>query len=287
MRSILICPAERPVSRWLARTLPLSNVPLLGWSLLEYWLSHLSASGIREVLVVASDRPEQVRALVGNGARWGLQAEVVSSLTEPVPEEAPLAVRTPETGSGDLAGAITLEDFPRLPGYPLFTSSQDWFRALMAWMPHAIPPDRVGVSELQTGVRVSLRARLSPRANLIGEGVYVGPGACIGPEVVLERGACVEARARVSHSVIGPATFVGQYVALRNSLASGNLLVDWSTQTETTVTDAFILCSLQRPQPARKGAHWLKSLAKRRSSPNRSESLDWGAFSAPPNRLAD
>src|SRR2546423_13765716 len=88
MKALLICPADRQGVAALAESAPLSNVPLLGKSLVEYWLDHLVTLGTKQVQILASDRPEQVRALVGNGARWGLSVAVHSELRELTADEA-------------------------------------------------------------------------------------------------------------------------------------------------------------------------------------------------------
>ena len=72
MKTLLICPGEREGVAALAEFAPLCNVPILGKPLIEYWLEHLVEQGARHVYILATDRPEQVRELAGNGARWGL-----------------------------------------------------------------------------------------------------------------------------------------------------------------------------------------------------------------------
>ena len=67
MKALLICPAARENVAALAETAPLSNLPAFGRSLIECWLGHLSVLGAREIFVLATDRPEQVRALIGDG----------------------------------------------------------------------------------------------------------------------------------------------------------------------------------------------------------------------------
>ena len=85
MKALLICPSERPAVRLLAPNAPLSNVPLLGQSLLEYWLSHLACSGLTQALILAGDRPEKVRALA---ALWTKQFEDYAALaTKDLPPE--------------------------------------------------------------------------------------------------------------------------------------------------------------------------------------------------------
>ena len=73
MERILICPGERPGVGFLAQTVPLVAVPLLGENVLTYWMVALAGAGVKEVLVHATDRPEMVRSVVGDGSRWGLR----------------------------------------------------------------------------------------------------------------------------------------------------------------------------------------------------------------------
>src|SRR4051812_29859462 len=82
MKALLICPAERPAVPMLQRTQPLVLLPFLGRSLLEYWLEHLAALGASHVSILAADNPDPVRALVGNGARWGLKTELIQATCE-------------------------------------------------------------------------------------------------------------------------------------------------------------------------------------------------------------
>src|SRR5215470_3632668 len=88
MKAILICPAERPAVAFLAQTAPLVNVTLLGESLLSYWMEWLAERQVNEALLLATDRPEQVRSLVGDGARWGMHIGVQAELHEPSPNDA-------------------------------------------------------------------------------------------------------------------------------------------------------------------------------------------------------
>src|SRR5262245_3555510 len=82
MKAILICPGERTAVGALAEATPVSNINVLGKPLIGYWLEHLAARGAKEVAVLATDRPEQTRALVGNGARWGLRVKVIPEIRE-------------------------------------------------------------------------------------------------------------------------------------------------------------------------------------------------------------
>src|SRR6266850_2700123 len=88
MKAILICPDARAPLAKLAAVAPLITWPILGKSLVEYWLEHLVALGAKEVSLLASDRPDQVRSHVGDGARWGLCLDVTSETRELTVNEA-------------------------------------------------------------------------------------------------------------------------------------------------------------------------------------------------------
>jgi NDP-sugar pyrophosphorylase family protein len=240
MKSILICPDERPEVPLLSAETPLVMAPALGHGVLEYWMSHVACAGAKEVVLLAQDRPEEVRKAVGNGARWGLAVEVIAASRELTPELA-----AEQYG----AAASVMDHFPGLPDYPLFASYDRWYKALEVWMPRARTPDRVGVRELRPGVWVGLHGHIASSARLeapcwLGDHVFVGPGAVIGPETILENGSFIEAEAEIKGSIIGPSTFVGRYMRISNSLAWGSTLVDWSTGAEATVSDDFLLCAL-------------------------------------------
>jgi hypothetical protein len=244
---------------WLMAQTPLKNQPwksadaCFGTGLVEYWMSYMACAGVKEVVLLAHDRPDEVRKVVGNGSRWGIAAEVIAESRKLAPQHAA------EKYEG---AAAVMDHFPGLPEHPLFASYEHWFRALEAWMPRAKTPDRVGVRELQPGVWVGLHGHISGQARLcapcwLGDHVYVGPGAVIGPGTVLENGAFIEAKAEIKSSVVGPATFVGQYLQLTHSVAWGDTLVNWQTRLESKVSDAFLLCSLLRHRPSAKAIPWL------------------------------
>jgi hypothetical protein len=268
MKALLICPGEREAVAALAEAVPLSNLPILGKSLIEYWLEHLAERGAKQVCVLATDRPEQVRALVGDGARWGLHVEVLPEVCELTIEEARSKYRRQQEGVG-LSGPDDVQLMDHLPGLPertLFTSYASWFAAVQAWMPHAATADRIGVRQIRPGVWVGLHARISPEAQLcapcwIGEAVHISPGAVIGPHAVLEKGAVVEETAEVACSVVGPETFIGSLLEVRRSIVLGSTLVNWKLGSCIKVPDEFLLCPLGRRRLAFTTAEFLGRLA--------------------------
>ena len=256
MKALLICPDERTGIAALAEFAPLSNVPILGKSLLEYWLEHLATLGAKDVLVLAADRPDQVRRGVGDGARWGLHVLVQAEKRELTLDEARAKHQDERaTWLPAPADVSLLDHLPGLPQLPLITSYADWFTATRALMPCALTPDRIGVRELKPGVWAGLHTHFASDTELIapcwiGERAWIEAGAAIGPNAVLEREVFIARGAEVSQSIIGPETFVGQFTEVRNSIAWGSTLVNWERDSCLKVPDAFLLCS-RKPQRAR------------------------------------
>ena len=252
MKALLICPTDRGNFNLVTELSPLATIPLLGQSLLEYWLSYLALSGVKDVSILASDRPELTAKIIGNGARWGINAGVISETRELTPAQALLKYEDRLNPAPMPNGVTVLDHFPALAQHSLFSNYRDWFTALLAWMPRASTPDRVGVRELQPGVWVDLHAHISKKAQLrapcwIGKKVLVGDCAVVGPNAVLEDRSFVEPGVEVSNSVIGPDTFVGRYSEIRSSVAWGSTLINWKNGSAARVPDPFLLCSLRRP----------------------------------------
>lgn len=252
--AVLICPGERPVVCALAQSAPLGLMFILGKTLLEYWLDHLVDRGVRHVYLVAPDRPEQIRAWLGDGVRWELKVEVIAEHRELSPDEARAKCRA-ERGRFVASDEVTVMDF--LPGareHPLFGSYADWFAALMNWLPKAAAaPDRVGLRNLNSGIWMGLHSRVAPDARLrppcwIGENVSIGARAIVGPNAIVEDGAVVAADAEIATSIVGPETYVGELTEVKHSLAWGSTLIDWQSGSCTHVPDAFLLSPLE---PAR------------------------------------
>jgi hypothetical protein len=266
MKALLICPADRNGVSRLADHAPLALAPVLGKSVLEYWLEALAARGAKQVTVLASDRPTQLRAFVRDGKRWGLQIELVPQHRELTVAEARARYR-PADAAGWLGGddVVLMDWLPGQPELPLFDSYAGWFAAVRAWMPRALTPARVGVREVQPGVWVGLRAQIPAGVQLhapcwIGENVQIAPGATIGPNAIVEDRAVVEAGARIADGVVWPDTFVGRHVLIRRSLASGSVLLHLQTESCLQVPDAFLLGPLDPARNAPQGTSWLGRL---------------------------
>lgn len=253
MNAILICPGSRPAVALLAESCPLAVAPVLGKCLLEYWIEHLVALGIRDILIAASDRAACVEDHVGDGARWGLPIAVMAedaelSETQASEKYFPHPAPPPQV-------VVLMDHLPGGSGTNLLESYSAWFAGLQNWIPLAQELDRIGQCEVQPGVWVGLRARIDPSAQLlapcwVGDYVRIDGDTVIGPATILEDGVFVAAGAHVARSVIGPATFVGARLRVESSIAHRHTLIDWATSSCLRVPDAFWLSSLDEPQPA-------------------------------------
>ena len=265
MKTLLICPSQRPSVRLLAEAFPLAQLPIFGQGLVEYWLTHLVCSGVKHVHLLVHDRPESLRELVGDGARWGLTLEITHESRELTPAEALLKYEQQRSPAPVQNGIALLDHFPGQPQIPLFDSYAGWFSGVRAWMPSALMPDRLGFREQCNGVWVGLHSQISATAKItppcwIGKNVLIGPQAIIGPGAIIEHGSIVESNAEIVEGYLGPHTLVGQGAALRNSIAWASTLINWQTGSAVEIRDAFILCALRRPAPVR-NTGWLERMA--------------------------
>lgn len=247
MKALLICPADRPAVARLADAHPLSVVPLFGKSLLEYWIEWLVARKVTKIVVLAADRPNLVRAVVGDGSRWGVELELVAQSRELTAAEArERYINKDDAHWNDYDQVVLLDHLPGQPEFPLFDSYSGWFAALEAWIPRAAGPARIGAREIQPGVWVGLRSQIDPTAKLvapcwIGANVVIGPDAVIGPSAIVDDRVVIDRGARIVLSAIGPETFVGRFVSVENSFGLGSDLLNCLTGSFLRVPDPFLL----------------------------------------------
>ena len=257
MKALIICP-DRPAGLpFLARKRPAALAPLLGPSLLGHALAAVAEAGAKRVIVLAADRPEEVRAAVGRGERWGLQIEVIAERCELTVEEARRKYRAANHESWLPEGEdVRVAD--RLPGnagVSPMADAKDWFAAVESALPEA-HRHRVGVREISPGVWAGLQTRVETTAELrapcwLGEGTWVRAGAKVGPNVFVEDHALIDHDAEVRESWVGPGTYVGAMTHVNHSLVWGNGLLNWETNSFAEVPDAFLLSDLEAVSPLR------------------------------------
>jgi NDP-sugar pyrophosphorylase family protein len=251
MKALLIAPTVRPALTLLGEDRPLVTFPILGECLLNHWVEHLAALGAKQVVILASDRPDEVALAVGDGERWGVQIEVIATANELSVTEA-TSLYQAGSKTGWLAAPYDITVMSHLPGAPeyrVFDSYAAWFAGVVTWMPRSLTPARMRVMEIRPGIWVGRRSRIAKTAQLvapcwIGDQVMIGPNAVIGPGAVVENRAVIEAGTRVEQSYVGADTFVGRMISVMNSFAVGSTLVNWQTESSLRVPDPFLLCSL-------------------------------------------
>lgn len=244
MKAILICPAERPSVAMLHEEMPLVLVPMLGKSLVDYWLEYLSSRNCTDVVMLASDRPEQVREYVSNGERWGIKVEVWPATGEEGAIEAALGAF-----NGDDVDWVELMDrLPLMYADPLFSNYSSWHKVLTALMAQMTGGTR-GVREIAPGVWAGLHVEVAPSSRFIppcwiGQDVRIGEGAVVGPLAIIESRVCVEKGAEIENSVILSDTRVGAQTGIRDSIVCANILIHLPDGGSVRVTDSFLLSTL-------------------------------------------
>jgi hypothetical protein len=266
MKTIVICPDRRPGVAFLARKTPLALVPVLGPTLLAHWLTALAERGAKEVVVLASDRPDQIRTVVGRGELWGLKIEVRAEPGEASIAKARLRFNT--RAAGWLAApfdVVVADQLPELPGGRLFADAAGFFGALKAWQPLA-GKQRVGAREIAPGIWLGLRCKIDPSAKLIapcwlGEDVWVRHCATVGPDTFIEDSAMVDNDVDITSSWAGPHTYVGSLTQVRDSLVWADGLLNHTTGSFTEVVDAFLLGDLRGQRGFTRSSSWWGRLA--------------------------
>jgi len=253
MKAIVICPDRTSALPFFSRTVPVALTPALGLSLLSQALTTLAEAGAREVMILATDRPEQIRRAVGHGERWGIAVLVVAESRELSVEEARQKYRPADaTGWLPQPHDVLVANRPAIAGNSPLTNSQEWFDGMRKWLPRAAA-QRVGVREIAPGVWTCLRARIEEGVTFegpcwLGEGAWVRAGARIGPGAYIEDEVMIDHDAVVSESWIGPRTYVGALTHVHRSLAWGDGLLNYESNSFLAVPDAFLLSPLHPAQ---------------------------------------
>jgi len=243
MNALLICPSDRLGVECLSQSQSLSVWPLLGTPLAAHWIEHLTGRGARRIKLITARRAEELRAVVGDGARWGVSVEVISESHELTPEEA-------RAKHGPADEVFVADSLPEAPDRPLFTSYARFFGALEHAFFSLAGRGRVGAREIQPGVWAGLRTQVGADVVFeapcwLGEDVHVDRDVRLGPWSILEDRVWVGAGAEVSGSIIGADTSLGVATSLRHSIAFGDNLIDWKTGSVAKVADSFLLCDLR------------------------------------------
>lgn len=248
-RVILVCPDLRAGLEDIAGGVPLALAIYLGKPLVEHALDGLARNGVTDVLLLASDRPSDVRAYVGDGTAWGVRIRIAPESAELSPAE---AAERHTSFAPD--AVLTLDSLPQAPDVPLLRDPASWHDSRAVLLP-LLAPNQIGAREISPGVWCGLKARVNPSAVLhppcwIGPNSMVGAQAVVGPCGYLESDSMVDSHATVENSTVGPRTYLGSMTHLGDSVAAGPVLVNWRNGSLARLTDAFLLSRLDPPQQA-------------------------------------
>lgn len=250
MNAILICPEYRPLGGQFHRMKPLALMPVMGRPLIHYTLGALARKGFNDVLVLASDRPAQVRQAVGDGAAWGVRVRVQPESVESDTQLAALE-HAHEFASGTVDSVIVLDHCALVESEKLWQSAEGTFVAYRTALATGDAAAQLTMREVSPGVWISMKARVSSGATItgpawIGPGASIREGARIGPHTIIEPGAFIDSDTVVQESWIGPDTYLGPAMNVCHSLAWGNGLTNWRTGAFLEVSDAFLMCDISR-----------------------------------------
>lgn len=246
-RVILICPDQRPALEELTGGVPLALAIYLGKPLIDHALDGLARSGVTDVLLLASDRPSDVRAYVGEGSAWGVHVRISPESSELSPAEA-----TVRHASFEHDAVLTLDSLPQAPDVTLIKDAESWHNSRATLLP-LLAANQIGAREIAPGIWCGLKARVNSSAILhapcwIGPNSMVGVDAIVGPCGYVESDSVIDAHATLENSTVGPRTYLGSMTHLGDSVAAGPVLVNWRNGSLTRLTDAFLLSRLDPPQ---------------------------------------
>ncbi len=260
MKTILICPEHRAASGAFHHLKPLALMPVLGRNLIVLHLQALAAKDAKDVLILASDRPELIREAVGNGAAWGLNIEVLATRGELTAEEA-----TMQYAGRSVCQVIVVDSIPGVDG-SLWHSYEGTFTKLAELMNEPVHAESLTMKEMGTNIWISTKARIAEGASITGP-AWIGPhariakGANIGPRTVIEGHAFVDEHVALSDTWVGPSTYIGPAMDIESSFVWGQSITNWRDGALLEVADEFVLNDLSQSAPRRACVSWAERFA--------------------------
>jgi len=118
-----------------------------------------------------------------------------------------------------------------------------------------IPDLLMGGRQLRPGIWMARNVSVHPTATLeapvyLGPNTQVGQNAHVGPFAVLAEDCIVGAESCLSHALIGPGTYVGEALEIREAIVDHDRFIDVRLGTWYSVTDKFLLGSLASGKPS-------------------------------------
>ncbi|MEM7252242.1 MAG: hypothetical protein AAF493_12535 [Pseudomonadota bacterium] len=258
----------------------LALLPVGGKPVVQYWLERLTMVGIERVDIALRYRPEQVRALVGTGERWGIDvcvATVTDALSDAVvasPDDGVMAISlasVPVSGfeqwwSG-LGSAGPTDDggpvqvwlgdkvisAPKNAVLPIDSLTALWEVNMLAMDDGLSDPNPPGFA-IASGQRFGLSVRIHRSTRLsspcrIGDETHIADDVHIGSRVSVGAGCIVETASHLQDCVICDGTFVGSHSEIRNAVVDGRLIYHVDLASATWVDDPLILGERDERRP--------------------------------------
>ncbi len=213
--------------------LPFVLWPVLGKTVLDYWLDEAVRVGVPSVTIEAIDRPHLLRRWLDQRDLWSRTIQIQS---QPVGEDASERVlmdhlpgRT-EAGPPDGARSLLLH------WYRLQVEALQQRKSEIVCLDH----------EVQPGVWAGPGARIDQGAVLtapcwIGSYARVGANCRVGPDAFIGPGAYLDEDVEAAESVVCADTYVGSHTSLNKMAAQGGLLLDFEKGLAVEVADPFVI----------------------------------------------
>lgn len=200
--------------------------------LLHHWLDHLVDQGVRELRILCSDRPGEVRRAMEEAHLWPIDWTLESMATEERPP------------GSDVVDHLPGRPRPRRPddGWELL---EHWFALRRQWFDRA-PGEIHGFERLSLGrfTQVHPSAVLRPPV-WFEEYAQVGPGCVVGPYVNLGRGAVLEGPSVLENAVVTDHTVLAGHTELKDAILDGGRLFNLRHRAEVPRLDALIADSMK------------------------------------------
>ncbi len=255
MKTVLICPDEVLAVRSLTRNAPPAAINILGKPLIVYWIEYLVGLGATQIVILSSDRPQKIREIVHDGYPWGINIELLPqrnqlSVTEAQEQFLPKS----ETALAHPYNVVEVNSLPGGSSINLFESFENFFTGVRCWIPHATK-NRVNMKEVRPGVWISTRSRISPAAVIkapcwIGDNVRISEGAVLGPMSIVEENVAIGVDAMIANSIVQTNTYVGDLTNVQDSIATGNILINWKNNSSVAIPDPFLIGVLKKSDHA-------------------------------------
>lgn len=261
------CPAELAplTSKRAVSTLTVGGKPII-----QHWCEHLADAGVRELILILSTNPENVRDFVQDGSRWGFTKVLYQyhpALKNWFDVEAIIKSR-----ADDSTFIINLHSLPilaleKIPystyfwkGRPVahqysegirpITSIDSLWQANMDYLQGDVPCLKGAEPVNESGLTASPESHIAEGVDLQLVNI-IGPRTVVREQVklnnsVIGSGCYLEPSAHIKMSVVLDDTYVGSHIDIRYAVVDGPLIHRIDIGATTWIDDPHILSRLDK-----------------------------------------